>query len=156
MKQTTLPLFSSTHSSSLNRWELLIWIIELDVGDTSLSVSIMNNTPVSINMPNENTLHSAIVWLHVALQDVMSWFALLWCSVFTMGSDHWMLRKSGACNMFVSKLSGIYDFKVLYRKGEHPQLMISDGKHPEPSCWWKSASGYRMAHFRISHLSLLH
>lgn len=41
------------------------------------------------------------------------------------------------------------------KKGEHLQLMISCGKHPEPSWWFQSASGCRMTHFRISLRSLI-
>ena len=76
MKQTTLFLFSFTHSSSLNRWAPLFWIIiGLDAGDTTLPFNMINKT---VGEPiKKHVLYRAILWIHVLLQDVMSWFALM-------------------------------------------------------------------------------
>lgn len=96
MKQTTLLLFSFTHSRSLNRWDFSLWILtELCVSGTSLSFSMMT---WRCSVPSENLLYSAIFWLYVFLQEVMSRFGLLWCSILTLTADHSMLRKSGVSN----------------------------------------------------------
>lgn len=92
MKQTTLLLFSFTHSRSLNRWVLFWSLIDLDVNDTSPSFNIMKQVMMC---PLENASYSATLWLLVFVPGTMSCFsALFWCSSLTTRSDDHLIQKS--------------------------------------------------------------
>ena len=149
MKQTTLLLFSFTHSRSLNRWELLFLILTELWCHPHFLICQHDNwfSDKQYNAQWGSTLQCPLVSVLLpASGNELMWF----CFDATSSHWHWVSM------LIMSNLSVIYMFwTTRTEKGEHLQLMISCGKHPEPSWWFQSASGCRMTHFRISLRSLI-